>query len=147
MKKRILVVEDCGDLADLMNYILCFSGYEVLRAGNGVQALESAISLPPDLITMDMLMPKMDGFQAVVKLREHPITKTIPILAVTALTSPVHRERCLASGCNDYISKPFGNEELATAVKILLHEYPGVTSRRNDAHDPSPKICSSSVRY
>lgn len=127
MKKRILVVEDCGDLADLMNCILRYLGYEVLRAGNGVQAVESAISLNPDLITMDMLMPKMDGFDAVLQLRQHPKTKTVPILAVTALTSLAHREKCFASGCDDYIVKPFTNEALADAVKKLLQDCPGVT--------------------
>lgn len=120
MKKRILLAEDNRDLADLLKSALRFYGYEVVVAGDGVEAVENAISLHPDLIIMDMMMPRMDGFQAAFQLRRHPKTKTIPILAASALVSGENREKSLANGCDDYIEKPFTAKKLVDAVARLL---------------------------
>lgn len=119
-KKHILLAEDNKDLAYLVGATLGFLGYEVTIARDGIEAVDQAISLSPDLIIMDMLMPRMDGFQAVQQLRRHSETKNIPILAVTALASAKDRERCLASGCDDYISKPFTHKALEGAIERLL---------------------------
>lgn len=127
MKKRILVAEDNKDLADLITLALGFLGYEVVVARDGGEVVDSAISLRPDLILMDMMMPKISGFQATLLLRNHPETKTIPILAASALTSPENRVKCLASGCNDHIAKPFSTRELADAIEKLLRDQPRVT--------------------
>jgi CheY-like chemotaxis protein len=127
MKKRILVAEDNKDLADLIMLALGFAGYEVVVAQDGVEVVESAISLHPDLILMDMMMPKMSGFQAALLLRQHPETKTIPILAASALTSPENQVKCLASGCNDHIAKPFTTKELADAIERLMRDHPKAT--------------------
>jgi CheY-like chemotaxis protein len=120
MSKRILVAEDSKDLADLMRFTLDFYGYEVLLTKDGVEAVDSAIALQPDLIILDMMMPKLDGFQAVLQLRQHPETKNIPILAASALTSPSNRAKCLASGCDEHLPKPFTTKDLADAVQRLL---------------------------
>lgn len=125
MKKRILVAEDSRDLADVMRSALHFYGYQVLIAHDGVEAVESAIRLRPDLIVMDILMPKMSGFEATRQLRQHPETKTIPILAASALSNSESREKCFASGCNDHLAKPFSARELADAVGRLLKEASG----------------------
>jgi two-component system cell cycle response regulator DivK len=127
MKKRVLVVEDNEDLIDLIKRVLDLLGYEVLVALDGVEAVRSATSLHPDLIIMDMLMPKMNGFQAAVELRRHPTTKAIPILAVSALTGTENRDKCFASGCDDYVVKPFAIKELADAIGRLLQEHPRVS--------------------
>ena len=120
MKKHILLAEDNKDLADILSVTLAFFGYEIVVIADGLKAVESAISLHPDLIVIDMMMPKMDGFQAVPQLRHHPETKNIPILAHTALALGGDRERCLAIGCDDYISKPCTPKELAAAIQRLL---------------------------
>jgi len=120
MSKRILVAEDSEDLADLMRFALHFYGYDVLLAKDGVEAVDTAIARHPDLIILDMMMPKLNGFQTVLRLRKHPETKSTPILAASALTSPENRVRCLTSGCDEYISKPFTAHELADAVERLL---------------------------
>lgn len=120
MKKQILLVEDDPDTAELMQMELEGLGYEVRVAVNGVQAVEMATSEPPELVVMDILLPGMDGLRAAGRMRENPKTQAIPILAATALAMPGDREKCLASGCNDYIAKPFTHQQLGAAVERLL---------------------------
>lgn len=122
MKKRILLVEDNAATIDVMRQELEFLGYEVTVAENGVEGVEMAISQLPDLIIMDIRMPKMDGFRAASKIRKNPKTHATPILAATAKALPGDREKCLASGCDDYIAKPFTHRELGAAIKKLLKE-------------------------
>lgn len=105
MKKRIPVAEDNSDLADAMRFALLSCGYEVVVAKDGIEVVERAIALQPDLIVMDILMPKMTGLQAAPRLRRHSETKTIPVLAAIALTKLQNREECLAHGCDDHIDK------------------------------------------
>lgn len=120
MSTHILVVEDNKDLAELLKLSLHFYGYEASIAGDGTEAVKSAIANHPDLILMDMMMPKVDGFETTVELRQHPKTKAIPILAATALASSRDEEKCLATGCDGYIAKPFTPRELAEAIGKLL---------------------------
>lgn len=129
MKKRILLAEDNKDVADIVTAGLTFLGYEVVVARDGIEAVESAISSRPDIIVMDMLMPKLDGFEAAAQLRRHAETKTIPILAATALARTEDRKRCLASGCDDCIVKPFTTHSLAAAIEKLLRERAGGQSK------------------
>lgn len=120
MKELILIVDDNPDLVELLQVPLKIFGYEVLVASNGLEAVEIAHLKLPDLIVMDMFMPVMDGIQATSLMRLNPKTKDIPILAATASAAPGDRERCLAAGCDDYISKPFSYRELAAAIEKLL---------------------------
>lgn len=120
LKKRILLVEDDPGQIDVMQRELEYLGYEVILATNGIEAVGVAVSTLPDLIVMDMLLPKMDGFQATSRLRNDPKTKHIPILAATAQAMEGDRGKCLAAGCDDYIAKPFTYKELGAAVGLLL---------------------------
>lgn len=120
MKKRILLVEDDPDTAELMQMELEGLGYEVRLARNGVEALEMAGLEPPDLVVMDILLPKMDGFRAAARIRENPKTQAIPVLAATALAKPGDREKCLEAGCDGYIAKPFTHRQLGAAIRKLL---------------------------
>lgn len=122
MKKRILLVEDNLATVDVMRQELEFLGYDVTVAKNGIEAVEMASSELPDLIVMDIRMPKMDGLQAASRIRKDPKTQAIPILAATAKALPGDRERCLAGGCDGYIAKPFTYKELGDAIKRLLKE-------------------------
>jgi CheY-like chemotaxis protein len=131
MKKRILLAEDNKDVADIITAGLTFLGYEVVVAKDGIEAVQSAINFLPDIIVMDMLMPKLDGFEAVAQLRRHVATKSIPILAATALARTEDRRRCLASGCDDCIVKPFTTHTLAAAVEKLLGERASGQSKEN----------------
>jgi two-component system cell cycle response regulator DivK len=123
-KKLILLAEDNRDVADIMSYALSSLGYEAAIAFDGVEAVEKAIALEPDLIIMDMLMPRLDGFQVASQLRQRPDTKNIPILAATALATVEDRKRCLESGCDDVILKPFTPKDLAPVIERLLQHAP-----------------------
>ena len=117
-------MEDDHDTAELMQMELEGLGYEVRVAKNGVEGVEIAISELPDLIVMDIRMPKMDGLQAASLIRSDPKTKGIPILAATVNVLPGDREKCLASGCSGYISKPFTHRQLGAAIAKLLDGFP-----------------------
>ncbi len=120
MKKRILLVEDSPATLDMMQEELELLGYEVTVAKNGVEAVEIAGSELPDLVIMDIHMPKMDGLEATSRIRENPKTQAVPILAATAKALPEDRKKCLAAGCDDYLAKPFTHRELDAALKKLL---------------------------
>lgn len=122
MKRQILLVEDHPDTIDVMRKELEFLGYEVRVAENGVEAVVMATVQPPDLIVMDVLMPKVDGLKATSHLRQNSKTQSVPILAATAMSQPGDREKCLAAGCDGYIAKPFTYRELGAAIKKLLKE-------------------------
>jgi len=122
MKKRILLVEDHSGTIEVMQQELEVLGYEVTVAENGVKAVEMATSESPDLIVMDIIMPKMDGLQATSQIRKNPKTKDIPILAATALARPGDREKCLEGGCDGYIAKPFTHKQLGVAIEKLFEK-------------------------
>ena len=122
MKKRVLLVEDNPATIDVIQKELEFLGYDPLVAEDGKKGLDIASSHLPDLIIMDISLPKMDGLEAATLLRNNPKTKSIPILAATARALPGDKEKCLQAGCDDYIAKPFTHRELGAAIKKLLKE-------------------------
>ncbi len=117
---RILLAEDNEFNIQAMGDYLQDKGYEVILAYNGRQALEMAHQGRPHLILMDIQMPEMDGLEAIQHLRATPDFATIPILALTALAMPGDRERCLAAGANDYLTKPVSLKDLVETIQILL---------------------------
>ena len=118
----VLLAEDNQPTADLTQKMLELFGYRVIVAKNGVEAVAKAIAELPDVIVMDIHMPVMDGLQAASQIRNEPRTQTIPILAATAKAMSGDKERCLASGCNDYIAKPFTHGQLIALIKQLLNK-------------------------
>jgi len=122
MKKKILLVEDNPATVDVMQKELEFLGYESIIALDGKEGVDKSISHQPDLIIMDISLPKMDGLEAAALIRKNPKTRSIPILAATARALPGDKEKCLQAGCDDYIAKPFTHRELGAAIKKLLKE-------------------------
>ena len=120
VKKKILLVEDNPATIDVVQKELEFLGYDTLTADDGDKAVEMAAAHLPDLIIMDISLPKMDGLEATALIRKNPKTQSIPVLAATARALPGDREKCLQGGCNDYIAKPFTHRELGAALKKLL---------------------------
>ncbi len=120
MTKKILVVEDNPVIANMVQKIVVHLGYDFITATNGKQGVNMAASQLPDLILLDISLPEMDGFAAARQIRQNPKTHSIPILAVTGRASFEDQEACLQSGCNDYISKPFILEKLASKIEKLL---------------------------
>ncbi|MBI2360065.1 MAG: response regulator [Deltaproteobacteria bacterium] len=122
MKQKILLVEDNPATIDVIMKELEFLGYDCIVAEDGKKAVDLSSSRRPDLIIMDISLPKMDGLEAATLIRENPKTQSIPILAATARALPGDREKCLEAGCDDYIAKPFTHRELGAAIKRLLKE-------------------------
>jgi CheY-like chemotaxis protein len=122
VKKKILLVEDNPATIEVVQKELEFLGYDTLTADDGGKAVEMAAAHLPDLIIMDISLPKIDGLEATALIRKNPQTQSIPILAATARALPGDREKCLQGGCNDYIAKPFTHRELGVALRKLLKE-------------------------
>jgi CheY-like chemotaxis protein len=145
VKKRILLAEDNEDMARLICHVLEICGYEITIASDGLEAVEAATSGLPDLIIMDIQMPKMDGLEAVSRIRANPKTQALPILAATVKAAPEDREDCLASGCDSYIAKPFTRKELRSAVETLL-EKPSSQGRSHQGQLVLPLPSKDSLR-
>jgi CheY-like chemotaxis protein len=109
-------------MREVLSRQLQFLGYEVTVARDGAEAVAMALSERPHVILMDILMPKMDGREAVSQIRENPEIRQIPVLAVTGWVSSGSRKEYLASGFDDYIAKPFTHKELQSAVAKLLRD-------------------------
>ena len=124
MKKRVLLVEDDPGTIEVMCQELGFLGYEVVLARTGTEALEKAGTETPDIIVMDIRLPRMDGFQAIEGIRSNSHTRSIPVLASTAMAMPGDKEKCLAAGFTGYIAKPFTHKELGFALKEMLKNGP-----------------------
>ena len=110
---RILVIEDNLDNMTLIVDVLLSLDYEVLQATDGVQGVEMAEKEQPDLILMDLSLPKMDGWTATRAIKAKEALESIPIIALTAHAMVGDKERALEAGCDDYISKPINLQELA----------------------------------
>lgn len=106
MKPIILVVEDNERNRKLVRTILEFRGYEVVECEDGEPALALAKQHHPVLVLMDIQLPKVDGVEALMRLRADPETRDIPVMAVTASVTPSEREKVMAAGFNAYIPKP-----------------------------------------
>ncbi|MCK4315796.1 MAG: response regulator [Anaerolineae bacterium] len=117
---KILVAEDERDIRDLIGFTLRFAGFEVLLTGNGIEAIEKAPLEQPDLIILDVRMPKMTGYEACRHLKENPATSAIPIVFLSAKGQEDEIQQGLASGALEYIVKPFAPDELADQVRDIL---------------------------
>jgi CheY-like chemotaxis protein len=119
-KPTVLLVEDTKEVIMMIRDYLELAGYKVVIARDGVEALAQAGLVHPDLILMDVMMPRMDGFETTRKLRSEPEFKYTPIIAITALAMPSDRERCLAAGMDEYISKPINLKALVRLIQSCL---------------------------
>lgn len=131
MSEKILVVDDEASIAKIISYNLKKEGYEVITAGDGETGLELALNDNPDLILLDIMMPKMDGYEVCRKVREK---KDIPIIMLTARADEVDKVNGLEIGADDYVTKPFGNRELIARVKAHLRRKAGAMSESTDGH-------------
>lgn len=122
MTKRILVVEDNPDNRILITDVLSALDYEVLVAVDGEEGLSLAKGEVPDLILMDLSLPKMDGWTATEQIKADDALKHIPIIALTAHAMVGDREKALQAGCDDYISKPIDLRELTSKLAHFLVE-------------------------
>jgi DNA-binding response OmpR family regulator len=120
--RKILLVDDSETVLQMEQMILAKSSYELILARDGEEGVAKALAIQPDLILMDVVMPKMDGFEAVKRLRGNAQTRSVPIVMVTSKAEAESMEAGYQNGCSDYIIKPIDQLELVTKVKNLLGE-------------------------
>ena len=119
MAKKVLIVDDEKNIVDIIAFNLKREGYEVIKAFNGEEGVEKTFSEDPDLILLDIMMPKLDGYEACKKIREK---KNTPIIMLTARAEEVDKVLGLELGADDYVTKPFGVRELMARVKANLRK-------------------------
>ncbi|MAN79295.1 MAG: two-component system response regulator [Rhodospirillaceae bacterium] len=119
MAKRVLLAEDEPNIVESLTFILERSGFEVATTTNGRQALEVAQSNTPDILILDVMLPELDGYEVLRRLRADARTKTLPVLMVTAKGQREDRETAMKCGADMFITKPFVNSELIAAVEKL----------------------------
>ena len=119
-KKRILVVDDEAELVKAIEIRLKQADYEILTAYDGLEGLEKAQKEKPDLILLDILMPNMDGYQTLQKLKEEESTKSIPVIMLTAKSQVDDVTKAADLGANDYIVKPFNHITLLEKIHKAL---------------------------
>src|SRR5438105_14306619 len=117
---KILGVDDEPEAVELVEFNLRSAGYEVVKAGDGAEALKKARAHSPDLIVLDLMLPEVDGLEVCKILRRDPATSAIPIIMVTAKAAEIDRVLGRELGADDYITKPFSPRELVLRGKKIL---------------------------
>ena len=120
---KILIAEDERDIRDLVAFTLRFAGHEVFAASNGEEAVELAPRVNPDLILMDVRMPRMTGYEACKILKADPTLKDIPVVFLSAKGQENEIQQGLSSGAEDYLLKPFAPDQLTSRVKAILAKF------------------------
>lgn len=120
---RILVAEDERDIRELITFSLQLNGYQITEATNGAEAIEKALKILPDLILLDVRMPKTTGYEACKTLKAHENTKDIPIVFLSAKGQEAEIQQGKDLGAEDYLLKPFAPDELNEQVKSILQKY------------------------
>lgn len=122
MTKKILIVDDESNIVISIEFLVKQAGYELEIARNGEEALEKVASFQPDLILLDVMMPKINGFEVCRRVREKPEWRDLKIVMLTAKGRDVEVAKGLALGADTYIIKPFSTKELMAEVKRMLNE-------------------------
>jgi len=120
IKKRILIIDDDPDVADLIKTILKDEDWEVRHATDGFEAGRILDEYLPDLITLDLVMPGMDGFKVCQNIKKDPLTKIIKVLSITAYDTPEYKDKIISMGADGYLQKPFTPNELRTKIKEVM---------------------------
>ncbi len=126
---KILIAEDERDIRELVSFSLQFGGFTVVQAANGAEAVEQALKELPDLILMDVRMPKMTGYEACRQMKTIPEVRDIPVVFLSAKGQETEIQTGLEAGAEEYILKPFAPDELVKQVQAVLDR---VAARRAD---------------
>jgi len=120
MAKKILFIEDEPDQIAMVGMRLEAVGYEMLSASDGKEGLKKVSEEKPDLILLDMIMPKMDGLEVCRRLKETPDTAGIPVIVITATGEKDAEKRCRDCGAEDFVKKPYESKNLVAKIEALL---------------------------
>lgn len=117
---RVLVADDEPEVLQLVTTVLEMAGHEVVTATDGAEALAAAVETRPDVVILDIMMPRMDGLTALGQFRQGPLTKDIPVVLLTAKKSALDVEVGMKAGAAGYLTKPFNRRELESEIKRLV---------------------------
>jgi DNA-binding response OmpR family regulator len=120
---KILIAEDERDIRDLITFTLGFAGFDVIAAANGEEALNLARQENPDLILMDVRMPRMTGYEACVAMKADAKMKDIPVIFLSAKGQDAEIQTGLQAGAVDYLLKPFAPDQLTARIQAVLAKY------------------------
>jgi CheY-like chemotaxis protein len=120
MAKNVLIVDDEPNIVLSLKFLIAQEGYEVRTAGNGEEALRALAERLPDLVLLDVMMPKPDGFEVCQTIRATTEWRDIPVIMLTARGREVEKQKGLAMGADDYITKPFATKDLVAKVQAIL---------------------------
>ena len=120
---KILIAEDERDIRDLITFTLRFAGHEVIATANGEEAYQKAQEVVPDLIMMDVRMPRMTGYEACRQMKEIEALKSVPVVFLSAKGQDAEVQAGLEAGAVEYILKPFAPDELTARVTKILGKY------------------------
>ncbi len=119
-RRRVLLVDDYPDAREMYREYLKFSGYDVVEAANGIEALQRAIETSPDIILMDLSLPVMDGWEATRRLKADARTASIPVVALTGHALSGIFEGAAQAGCDAFVTKPCLPEDLVAEIRTVL---------------------------
>lgn len=117
---RVLIADDNEQNRELLDAYLADEGYEILMANDGKETMDVVAASQPDLILLDIMMPRMSGYEVCEQIKSDPDTQAIPVLMVTALNEMGDIEKAVTAGCDDFLTKPVNQLELKTRVRSLL---------------------------
>jgi CheY-like chemotaxis protein len=132
----VLVVEDYQDAREMYAAYLQFSGFDVAEAGNGIEAIEKTQALMPDIVLMDLALPRMDGWEATRRLKNDERTRHIPIVALTGHALAGHAEGARAAGCDAFVTKPCLPDALVAEIRRQLDAHQGSEENVKDPARP-----------
>jgi DNA-binding response OmpR family regulator len=121
---KILIAEDERDIRDLITYTLHFAGYEVVSAGDGEEAVQLALKEMPDLVLLDVRMPRMTGYEACKAIKADEKTKGIPVVFLSAKGQEAEIQAGIQAGAVEYMIKPFSPDQLTARVQVVLAKFP-----------------------
>jgi DNA-binding response OmpR family regulator len=119
-RKKVLIAEDEQSIRELIAYRLTQSGYTVMEASDGEEALRLAAADTPDIAVLDVMMPHLDGYQLTARLKEAPATARVPVILLTARVQEADITQGFDAGADDYLRKPFSPDELVSRVRAVL---------------------------
>ena len=136
----VLIVEDHADTREMLQLLLGIFGCRVIAARDGEEAMSFVEKTVPDLVLMDMTLPRLDGLSLTRIIRSHPTLNQVPIVAMTGLVTPQFHNEALSAGCNDYLDKPIDFDRLEELVRSLSPKTPQRTLHNlvRSPHKPSP---------
>jgi two-component system, cell cycle response regulator DivK len=129
-RPRVLLVDDYPDAREMYSEYLQFSGFDVVEAANGIEALQSALERTPDIILMDLSLPVMDGWEATRRLKADDRTASIPVVALTGHALAGISEGAKRAGCDAFVTKPCLPEDLVKEIRKVLDENSSASAKK-----------------